>query len=144
MLEHGRRLTHCRVFQHLRRQRNGRYRRFKLMRHIVDKVILHLRQFLLAEHDINREDKRNQQHKGEYHRRYHKVDRVENIISFARKMYLYDTHTGRWIIQEQRLGVRILATFIDIVRTTVYFPSIPVNHLKVISQINAVIYQARL
>ena len=70
------------------------------MRHIIDKVILHLRQFLLAEHDVNREDERYQQNEGKYHRRNHKADRIEDIIPFPREMYLNDTHTRRRIVQE--------------------------------------------
>ena len=81
------------------------------MRHIIDKVILHLRQLLLAEHDVNREDERYQQHKGEYHRWNHKADRIEDIIPLAGKMYLDDTHTGRRVVQEQGLRVGTLTAF---------------------------------
>ena len=54
MLEHLWRFTYRRIFQHLCRQGNGRYRCLKFMCHIIDKVILHLRQLLLPEYDINR------------------------------------------------------------------------------------------
>ena len=56
MLEHLWRFTYRRIFQHLCRQGNGRYRCLKFMCHIIDKVILHLRQLLLPEYDINRKD----------------------------------------------------------------------------------------
>ena len=142
MLEHSRRLAHSRVFQHLCRQRNRRYRRLELVRHIVDEIILHLRQLLLAEYDVNRKDERHQQYKSKYHRRYHKPDRIEDIILLSRKMYLDDTHTGWWVIQKQWLRIRAFTPCIAIIRTTVYLPTFPVYHLEVIIHITeTILYQ---
>ena len=48
------------------------------MRHVIDKVILHLRQLLLSKYDINRKDECHQQHQRKYQRRNHETDRIEN------------------------------------------------------------------
>ena len=110
------------------------------MRHIVDEIILHLRQFFLAEYDVNRKDERHQQYKSKYHRRYHKPDRIKDIILLSRKMYLDDTHTGRRIIQKQWLRIRTFTPNITIIRTTVYFSTLPVYHLKMIVHITETIF----
>ena len=124
------------------RQRNRRYRRLELVRHIVDKIILHLRQLLLAEYDINRKDERHQQYKSKYHRRYHKPDRIEDIILLSRKMYLDDTHTGWWVIQKQWLRIRAFTPFIYYNPNNGILRPFPVYHFKVIIHITETfIYQ---
>ena len=54
--------------------RIGRYRRLKLMRHVVNEVILYLRQPLLTEDCPNCKDKDYQQQQSEDYSRDHKLD----------------------------------------------------------------------
>ena len=114
------------------------------MCHIVDKIVLHFCQFLLTENDIQRENKRYQQHESKYHRRNHKAHRVENIIFFSGEVYFYDTHLGRRIVLKKRLGIRILASFHFKIRTTVYFSSIFIDYCEVIRQFYTIIKKGRL
>ena len=115
------------------------------MCHVIDKVVLHFCQLLLAEDDVQRKNKRYQQHKGENHRRDHKADRIENIILLAGEMYFHNTHPCRRIIQEQRLRIRAFTPLVAVIRTTVHFPSLTVYHLKVIVKItDSIVYQPRL
>jgi len=143
MLEHLRRFSDRRIFQHLRRQRNGGDRSLKLMRHIIDKVVLHLRQFLLTEHDINRKNECHQQHHCKYQRRNHETDRIKKIVSSSRKMYIQYTHLRRRIIFKQGLLVHFIISLRIIIRTTIDFLSILVNHRKVKRQVYIIIIQIR-
>ena len=139
MLEHLWRLAHRRIFQHLCCQRDSRYRRLKLMCHIVDKIVLHFCQFLLTENNIQRENKRYQQHESKYHRWNHKTHRIKNIIFFSGKVHFYNTHLGRRIVLKKRLGIRVLASFHFKIRTTVYFSSIFIDYCKVVRQFYTII-----
>ena len=143
MLEHLRRLPDCGVFQHLGSKRDGRYRCLELMRHVVDKVILHLCQLLLTEDDVDGEDECNQQYDSEYHRRNHKTNRVEDIIFLTGKVHLHNTHLRRRIILEQRLRIRVFTPSVFVVRATIYFTSIFIDHRKMVEQLYTIINKVR-
>ena len=65
MLEHSRRFSHCRIFQHLSCQRYGRDRCLEFMCHIIYEIILYLGQLLLTEDDIDSKNERHKQYKCE-------------------------------------------------------------------------------
>ena len=65
VLEHRFAFRHGAVAEHLRRQGDGGNGRFELVRHIVDKVVLNLREPLLAEYRVDGEDEGDEQHEGE-------------------------------------------------------------------------------
>ena len=62
------------------------------MGHIVDEVVLNLVIALLTEDHHNGEDKRDQQHDGEHHRRNHKADTGEDVGVHVREVNHHDTH----------------------------------------------------
>ena len=144
MLEHLWRFTYRRIFQHLCRQGNGRYRCLKFMCHIIDKVILHLRQLLLPEYDINRKDKCHQQYQRKYQRRNHEAHRIKEIIPSPRKMNFQNTRLCRWIILKQCLLISLITSFLFIVRTTINTSSFFIKHFIMERQIYTIIIQIRL
>ena len=90
------------------------------------------------------EDESNQQHNREYHRRNHEPDGIIDVILSFGKMNLHYAHSCRRIVEKQRLGIGMFASYICIVSATIYLAAFSVYHFEMIEQVNTVINQSRL
>ena len=80
MLKRLGRLTDRLVVEHLSGERNGGDGSLEFMRHVVDEIIFHLRDFLLPEGHNDCIEEYYQDHKGEDKRWNHKLHRTENVF----------------------------------------------------------------
>ena len=144
MFHHRLALGYALVVHHLGCQRYTGNGGLQLVGHIIDKVVLYLRQPLRAEDSYYREDKGDEQHYREDDTRYHKADRRVDIAVHIGKVNLHDTHLRGWVIAEQHLRVSVLFAFFRVVGATVHLATILGRHGEVITDINAVIHQLGL
>ena len=79
------------------------------MRHVVDKVVLHLRQLLLAESQYYRVDKDKQQYERQHKRRYHELYRRENVVTLRGEHHFQVVYPVHGVAGENHLRIHIAA-----------------------------------
>ena len=114
------------------------------MRHVADKVVLHLRHLLLAHHQIHGDDERKKQDDRENHgRRYH-LHHIRDIHIQIREMHLYIPHLSRRVVAEERLRERMLAALLHIVLATVHLTAVRRVYYEMERQRHTVAFQRLL
>ena len=103
MLSHSLALLHRLIIEHLSSQRNAGDRRFQLMRHIIDEVILDFSEFLLSEDEHQSDDKRNEQNQRKHHGRDDKAHGGENIATHIWEMNAHNPAFVLRIVTEKHL-----------------------------------------
>ena len=74
------------------------------MCHVVDEVVFHLRQLLLAEDNEDGEDEGNQQDQREDHRGHDEVDRALYVVALRREIDPEVVQLRGWVVWEKHLG----------------------------------------
>jgi len=74
--------------------------------HVVDEVVLHLRQTLLPEQGDHREDKGDQEDEREEQRGDEKIQLAIHVVPLCREIDPQLVELGRWIVREQGLRVK--------------------------------------
>ena len=141
MLHHGLALGDTLVVHHLRRKRNAGDRRLELVGHIVDEVILNLRQSLRAEYRDYREDKGDEQHHGEDHTGNHEADRRVDVAVHIGEVQLDNSHLADRVVAEEYLGVGVLFSLVGIVGTTIDLATVLGRHGEMVANVDAIVHQ---
>ena len=108
LLQHGGRLAHGRVAEHLRGQRYRRYGCLELVGHIVDEIIFHLRELFLTEGHDDGEYKDYQQYERESQGRYHKRYGAEDEVLARGEIYLEEMQPAGRVARKQCLHESIV------------------------------------
>ena len=94
------------------------------MRHVVDEVILDLRELLLPEDGVDGEDEDDQQHQGEYDGRNDEAHTRKDISLHVGEMDVEQSHLCTRVIGVEHLLIGEVLSFGRIVGTSVHLPSI--------------------
>ena len=138
VVEHGLALAHGGVSQHLCGQRDGGDGRLELVGHVVDEVVLDLRQPFLAERDIDGVDERQEQDERENDGRYDEPDAGEQVLVHLGKVDDHHAHLRGRRVGKEQLGVGIVGPAFLVVRTAVNLAAVAREDAEVVGQFDAV------
>ena len=144
MVEHLLRAGHAGAVEHLRGQRDARYRGLQLVGHVVDEVVLHLRVLLLPEDGDDGEDEREEQHDGEDDARNHESHAGVDVLRHVGEVDFHDAPLGLRVVVEEHLLVAILLALVGVVGAAVDLASVLCGDGEVVGDVDAIVHQLGL
>ena len=111
------------------------------MRHVIDKVVLYLRQAFLPENRVNRKDKDDEQYQRKDDSRNHELHRSKQILLHFGEVNVKQTGLCQRVVRVKFLTISILLTFRLIVSTSIHLASVRSRYIKVIVDVDTVASQ---
>ena len=114
------------------------------MRHIVDKVVLHLRILLLAEDGDDGEDKGQEEHDGEDDAWDHEAHAGIDVLRHVGEVNPDDAPLRLGIVAEEHLLIAVLLALIGIVGAAVNLAPVLGGDDEVVGDVDAIVHQLSL